>query len=273
MGKLFMDKRYNVYFAGQLLDGQDHATVRSRLGKLFKADAATLDKLFSGKAQLIKRNCDRATALKYKQAMEQAGATPIIRATEAEAVAAPPTDAPTSEKLSAAQRIAMLANAPDVGRHQAPTGSATQPQPAEPGSMGIMPAGSDVLRPEERQGPIAASVASPDLEVAPGGERLSATAPPPPPAPDTSHLSAAEVGETLPNLPRSETALSPDTSGLDLSPQGTDFSDCAPADPIAPALDLSGIELAPSGADVLEQQYRKRHDEPAPNTDHLSLDD
>ena len=75
-----MEARYNIYFAGQLIEGQDLAGVRTRIGKLFKADAATLDKLFSGKTQLLKRDCDKATALKYKQAMEQAGALPVIKA-------------------------------------------------------------------------------------------------------------------------------------------------------------------------------------------------
>lgn len=69
-----MEARYNIYFAGQLLAGHALAGVRENIARLFNADDATLDKLFSGKAQLVKRDCDKATALKYKQAMEQAGA-------------------------------------------------------------------------------------------------------------------------------------------------------------------------------------------------------
>ncbi|MFC1578760.1 hypothetical protein ACFL3Y_00015 [Pseudomonadota bacterium] len=282
-----MDTRYNVYFAGEVLDGQDPAGVRSRLGQLFKADAATLDKLFSGKTQLVKRDCDKATALKYKQAMEQAGAAPVIKA--AEPTQAPATSEAPAAKLTAAQRIAMLANAPDVGRPDVGRPDVGRPDvgrpqaagPAEPvtqapaqtGAMDVLPPGSEVLRPEERTGPVAATVMAPDLEVATGGERLSATPPASPPAPDTSHLSAAAVGETLPTLPSTAVPLSPDTSALSLSPEGTDFSDCAAADAIPPDIDLSAIDLAPAGADVLEKQYRKRQDQPAPNTDHLSLDD
>ena len=58
-----MEARYNVYFAGQLRAGHDLASVRDQLARLFKADTATLDKLFSGKTQLVKRDCDKATAL------------------------------------------------------------------------------------------------------------------------------------------------------------------------------------------------------------------
>jgi hypothetical protein len=274
---LFMDTRYNVYFAGQVLEGQDPASVRSRLGQLFKADEATLDKLFSGKTQLVKRDCDKATALKYQQAMERAGAAPLIRAAEPVAAPASSAEAPPA-RLTAAQRIAMLANAPDVGKPgeaRAESAGGSQPAPPAPqeaGTIGVLPAGSDVLRPEERRGPVAAAVTAPELDMAAGGERLSAVPPAPPPAPDTSHLSAAAVGETLPTLPSTAVALSPDTSALQLAPEGTDFSDCAAPEAPAPDLNLADITMAPAGSDVLETQYRKRHQQPTVNTDHLSLD-
>ena len=107
-----MEARYNVYFSGQLLDGQQLPTVRANMAKLFNADEATLDKLFSGKAQLVKRDCDKATALKYKQAIEKAGAIPVIKA--AEATPAPSPAAPTDKPMTAAERIAALASAPDL---------------------------------------------------------------------------------------------------------------------------------------------------------------
>ena len=81
------------------------------------------------------------------------------------------------------------------------------------------------------------------------------------------------MGELLPNLPSSTRALDPDTSGLSLSPDGTDFTDCAAPEPTAPELDLSGIDLAPAGADVIDPQYRKKQDRPPPATDHLALED
>ena len=57
-----MSERYDICFSGQVLEGHDAETVRDRLAKLFKADRATLDKLFSGKTQIIKRGCDKTTA-------------------------------------------------------------------------------------------------------------------------------------------------------------------------------------------------------------------
>ncbi len=269
-----MEARYNVYFSGQLLDGQQLPTVRANMAKLFNADEATLDKLFSGKAQLVKRDCDKATALKYKQAIEKAGAIPVIKA--AEATPAPSPAAPTDKPMTAAERIAALASAPDLRAQPQASESEASPEPADTQSqedIALAPSGTEVLRAEERAAPVASSVNTPDLDVDTSGQRLSDTPPEPPAAPDTSHLSEAAVGELLPNLPSSTRALDPDTSGLSLSPDGTDFTDCAAPESTAPELDLSGIDLAPAGADVIDPQYRKKQDRPPPATDHLALED
>jgi hypothetical protein len=269
-----MTARYNIYFAGQLLEGHLPEAVRASIAKLFNADQPTLDKLFSGKPQLVKRECDKATALKYKQAFERAGALPIIRAADP----APPNreSAPRAAgtAMTAAERIAALANAPDPSGDQPPASQAeaVQPDPV-PGDLDLAPAGTDVLLPEERAQEVVRAVDTSALELAGSGQRLSAVPPTPPQAPDTSHLSTAAVGETLPTLPSEAIALNPDTSSIDLSPEGSDFSDCATTAIEAPLLDLAGINLAPAGSEVLEQQYRKRPTEQAPATDHLSLED
>jgi len=244
--------------------------VRSRLGQVFKADEATLDKLFSGKPQLLKRDCDKATALKYKQAMEQAGAQPLIKAVQPEAEAAPPAP------QTAAEKIAALAAAADTGAHRAaadpePRRAAAAPVPA--GEPEVAPAGSEVLREDERPTPVVREVDTSGLAVDTAAQRLSAESPAPPPAPDTSHLDMAAVGELIPNLPSDLAPLSPDTDSLSLSPEGTDFSDCAAPEPAPPDLDLSALDVAPAGADVLEEQYRKKEQPAPPPTDHLTLKD
>ncbi len=274
-----MEARYNVYFAGELRDGHKLANVRDQLARLFKADTATLDKLFSGKAQLVKRDCDRATALKYKQAMEQAGAVPLIKS-----IAHLAETAPAAGKApSLAERIAALAAAPDVGYpHQAgndtgpETGQLQQAAPPDAGDDGgiqLAPPGTAVLLPQERPAPAISKVTPPQLEIFASGMRLSEPRPEPPSAPDTRHLSAAEVGELLPNLPSATAPIAPDTSAISLAPDGTDLSDCAAPQPLPPEIDLSGLALAPAGAGVLESQYRVKHHQPAPATDHLALED
>lgn len=279
-----MDSRFNIYFNGQILDGQNLDDVRARMAKLFNANPATLEKLFSGKTQLIKRDCDQATALKFKQAIAGAGGLAIIKASSEQATptasapqpaAAPP---PPEKPMTAAERIAALAGAPDQGSY-APTAApaASQGQTRQDDSASdsfqVEPVGSDVLRAEERAQVMDAKIDTSALSVDEHVERLSAEPKMPPPAPDTSHLSMGETGDTIPTLATAAAPLNPNTDALSLVPGGADLSDCAPpaAEPLA--LDLSAIEIAPPGAEVLEAQFRRKHDEPAPPTDHLSLED
>jgi hypothetical protein len=224
-----MDTRYDVMFAGELREGQDEATVRRNFARLFKAGDATLDKLFSGKPQLLKRDCDAAVAQKYREAMQSAGGKPIIREVRA-------TDQPASSGLT------------------------------------LAPAGSDVLRPEERQ-PEASAIPAPDLDVAAVGSRLAEPREPAPQAPDTSHITLGTAGERIPNLERS-TAVAPIAdSGLTLADPGSDLRDGQAQPPAPHDVDVSAISLAPPGADVLEAQYRKRDTAQAPDTSTISLAD
>ncbi|WP_116365203.1 hypothetical protein [Parahaliea mediterranea] len=296
-----MEPLYNVYFAGEVLPGQDETAVRQRLQGLFKADEATLARLFSGKAQLIKRECDKPTALKYKLAMEKAGAKPVIRrhapaqhaagATASTTASQPQSrsgqapeqktsDPQTSRPQTMAERVAALAAEPasQAGRTAtaAPATATTPAATGDEGGLSLSPPRSEVLRPDERQPFHPREVDTSALSVAPGGERLSEpeleTAPSHTVAPDTRHLSVATSGENIPNLPRFEAAPAPDTSAIDLAPPGTDFSDCATPPEPAPALDLDGLAMAPSGADLLEARYRSTAEPAAPDTSHLSLD-
>lgn len=234
-----MSVRFDVLFAGQLLEGFDAATVRSNLGRLFKADEATLDKLFSGKPQILKRDADEATARKYQQALQNAGARPVLR--------------PGADAAGAAT----------------PTATAT----ADTDGLTLAPPGTEVLGPRERAPEVAPAVAAPELDVAAAGERLGEPAPPAPPAPDTSHLTLGAVGDDIPGLPGVDpvpVSISPD---LALAPEGGDLSDCAPPPAPTPDLDLSQLQLAAAGADVLEEQYRKRDTTTPPDTSRLSLED
>ncbi|MEH6586533.1 MAG: hypothetical protein V7720_08235 [Halioglobus sp.] len=276
-----MDSLYNVYYAGELLDGQQLEQVRARLASLFKADDATLDKLFSGTAQLVKRECDKTTALKYQQAMENAGAKPLIKAAKA---TAPPEPEPEPEPKTAqepakaqtaAERIAALAAAPDQGSYDEPESAANASQSAidNDSDLNLSPEGTEVLKPEERSEQVVADIDTSDLEVDEQSQRLSEEASAPPPAPDTSHLSMGEVGDEIPTLATEQQPTVPDTEGLTLTPEGTDFSDCAAPQAQAPVLDLSGIDLAPQGSDVLEEAHRNKPKPPPPATDHISLQD
>jgi hypothetical protein len=267
-----MDERYSVYFDGQVIAGHDVRSVREKLAKVFNADQPTLDKLFSGKLQLIKRGCDAATAQKYKTAMERAGAVPLIKP---ETSAGAPAAAP-AQPMTAAQRIAALAAAPDETRFkQAPAAPAVSADAESTmGGIALAPAGTEVLRAHERATPIVREVDTSGLAVDSAAARLSDIPPPPPAAPDTSHLSMGEVGERIPNLESGLEPLFPDLEGLELSAPGTDFSDCAAPDPQPPVLDVSGLAALPPGMLPLEEQQRREHlPVPVPSTDHLTIKD
>jgi len=309
-----MDTRYHVMFAGELQEGHAIADVRAKMAKLFNANEATLEKLFSGQVQTIKRDCDRPTAAKYKAAIEKAGAKPIIKvaASSTDATSAPPPsqradnpdEQPSSKPQTAAEKIAALAAAADaqpaysqpaasgeVAQNTGNDAEAESTQATGAASSGLTgggsanapttqtesdllaPAGSEVLRPDERQQVAPAEVDTTGLELDAPTDRLAPASAPAPPPPDTSHLDMGEVGEAIPTLATDEPALAPNTDAISLAPEGGDLSDCAPETATAPNLDLSAINLAPTGADVLEEQYRSEEVTDAPDTGHLTLDD
>ena len=73
------DARFHIVFAGQLVKGSDLATVKSNLGKIFKMDAARVEKLFSGQPVVLKKDADQATAMKFRAVLKQAGAECELR--------------------------------------------------------------------------------------------------------------------------------------------------------------------------------------------------
>ena len=244
-----MTERYNVYFAGRLIDGHDLDSVRGKLAKVFNTDQQTLDKLFSGKNQLIKSGCDKATALKYQVTMQRAGAEATINRIESELKQA---NAAPTKMQTAAEKIAALAATPITGRLETPgllaPASGAQHEDTTAGIKGLnlAPAGTDVLHINERAMPIIRSVDTSGLALDTLGQRLSQEPSSPPAMPDTSHLNMAQIGDAIPNLPPSRDTVSPNIDDLTLSPLGFDFSDCVALEEEALLHDLSALSLTPS---------------------------
>jgi hypothetical protein len=194
------DETFNIYYAGELLEGHDAASVREGLAVLFNANDATLDKLFSGSTQLIRRNLDREQALRYKAAMERAGARPRI------------------SRNSAGAQVPGLSLAPpgsDVLRPE--ERQRVAPVDVDTESLSVAPAG-------ERLGPEAAPAPPPPatdtLSIAPVGEEipgLPRDAVPTPP--DVSALDLAGDDAPLPVRPTARPVAAP---SLDLAEPGAD---------------------------------------------------
>ncbi|AMO55262.1 hypothetical protein GZ77_11190 [Endozoicomonas montiporae] len=66
-------KHYKVLFEGQVFDENDEENVKERLQKLFKADDARINRLFSGKSYALGKNLSKEDARKYEKGIMQAG--------------------------------------------------------------------------------------------------------------------------------------------------------------------------------------------------------
>ena len=285
-----MSELYDIFFAGKILDGHDEAAVRENIAKLFKANPATVDKLFSGKPQLIKRGVEKQAAIKYKAAMQKAGAIPLIRAHGADKPAAKPSETaepetPAPKKQSMAERLAALTGEPAPGDDAPAAGTAgaaaepSAPPAASPAaaaasdtgdSFSLAPAGSDVLREDERAGFEALDIDTSAIHLAPEFSAPEAIEREETPAPDTSHMSMGEVGEDIPTLEDAVVELDPDTSHLSMGEVGEGIPHLDDdREPVS--VDTSAIDLAPEGSDVLEEAYRKKDEAEAPDTSHIKL--
>ena len=222
-----MTERYNVYFAGRLVEGHDLGTVREKLADVFNADQQTLNKLFSGEVQLIKSDCDKATAVKYKIVMQRAGAEPTLARVASSSKQA---NAESLKAQTAGDKIAALTAAPDTDSFDIPRSFANAPAMSQEdtpaiGEIGLSPLGTDVLQINERAAPISLSVDTSALTLNTLGQRLSHKPSSPPAMPDTGHLKTAKVGDPIPNLLSVTEPVSPNIDDLILSPLGFDFRD------------------------------------------------
>ena len=91
------DELFEIAISGEILDGENSADVKARVGKMFNADEAKIAHLFSGNRIVIKKNVDQQTAEKYKIALNKAGAVCEIKSlTRPVASASTPPPAPKS---------------------------------------------------------------------------------------------------------------------------------------------------------------------------------
>ncbi|MGE5153768.1 MAG: hypothetical protein ACM3ST_07105 [Bdellovibrio bacteriovorus] len=68
------DQRFDLSYRGLLRPGVDLEETRRRLGAIFKLNEAGLERLFTGKPVIVKRDVDAATAAHFERLFAQAGA-------------------------------------------------------------------------------------------------------------------------------------------------------------------------------------------------------
>ncbi len=74
MGGVMTSINYSVVFEGKIAVGRELGEVKRNLSSLFQIDEGQVDRLFTGQPVSIKKEIDYQTALKYKDALERAGA-------------------------------------------------------------------------------------------------------------------------------------------------------------------------------------------------------
>lgn len=137
---------FDIIFRGDIVFGHQLAEVKLKLQQLFKADAAKIDALFTGRPVPLKRNLDEATATKYRDALIKAGAAVELCSSDKSPANAPPKPAPQAAAARPAPVTpAVVSPRPVVS----PPAGASSPVAASP-QWSIAPAGSDLLNASER---------------------------------------------------------------------------------------------------------------------------
>jgi len=166
------EQQFDIIFRGDIVFGHQLADVKIKLQQLFKADAAKIDALFTGRPVPLKRGLDQASAQKYKDVLIKAGAQvelvvvgaiqppapqpikpearspqPLATATEKEANA--PTAAPLTMAQRLAQQEAEAAKKAEIDA-EIKARAAAQATSAQTGIWSLAPTGSDLLQPGEK---------------------------------------------------------------------------------------------------------------------------
>ncbi|HEC16507.1 MAG TPA: hypothetical protein ENI99_08070 [Sedimenticola sp.] len=108
-------ERYDIFFSGQIMEGEDEAGVRKKIGAMFKASPEQLERLFSGKPVKIKSGVDLDKAVKYRVAFRDAGALVDIHPAASDAQTAQPQPATAKSTKPAPDTGAVTLLPPNTG--------------------------------------------------------------------------------------------------------------------------------------------------------------
>lgn len=239
---------FDIYFTGELVDGINSDQAKLGFAKLFKTTVIKVNKYFNGKPQLIKRGLSKAEAIKYKTALHQAGLMIAVKNHQAEE----PTLTTTQTRTSSETNKVI---APSTTDHKTDT-------------LSVNDTGGDLLQPNEKKPFIPANIDTSAIKLtSPFNLEVPKVNEPTIPAPDTSHLSVANVGADLIENP--EPSLPPlplDLEQLSLAPVGAVIETLKDEQP-SQQRDTSHLSLANPGATIETLKDKK----PALNPDTSSL--
>lgn len=250
-------ERFNVVFSGEIAGRADPAVVRANVGKLFNASEAVLDRLFSGQPVAVKKMVDKATAMKLRALMKQAGAdarmVPVdeqgrpLAAAPAPAVAKPAPPPPPAPEGSMAARVAVLAE--QQAREEAARPKPNAPPPpadvARVSTWALYPVGFLLGAPVSRPAPLMPNITG--ISFAAAGTDLIAASEKPVVKPvqvDISGMSMAAAGSDV--LKESERRqveeVKVDISGMSMAEVGAPLDEIRENRPPV-KVDISHIQL------------------------------
>lgn len=167
--------KFDIQFAGELMEDADPAHARRELQRLFRLSDEAVAQLFKGEPIIIKRGVDTATASSYRKRFREAGALVRIVPVDAAPAQTAPTPAQAQAQAQGAQSAAAQAG-----------GLALQ-SPAEQGKSNL-----------EGPGPDARTIDTSHLALV-GGEGWTLedceTAPEPIKVPDISHMALVDIDD------------------------------------------------------------------------------
>ena len=190
-------EKFEIAFSGKIVEGADLNTVKQKMAALFKADAARLAVMFSGKRMIIKRGVDEVTMLKYRGAFERAGAICEVKSlSESASGAGAAKNAPASPSTATSAATQKSAGQAYSSRYpeseQIPQALLTEPLGVSGDQISdlaadLAPVGSAMQ--DDYSEPATPSIDVSGLDIAPVGSTLD-TAPEkaPPPPPDVSGI-------------------------------------------------------------------------------------
>jgi hypothetical protein len=269
------DDLFDIYFSGKVIDENQLPEVKQKIGKLFNANEAVLDKLFSGKPTKIKKAVDMDTAIKYRVKFREAGAIVDIRPSQS--AAPPPASSPAAEAIPQSNFTAAEAATPEAVANPVPNAAAVEtsapPQAAvasAPGSIDASLATPGSIIDETPEPPPASyNTDQFDLGEANSGslEDFAETVMPAP-VPDTSALDVEETDAPLDNTPQPE-PLDVDTSNLAIDAFSGDLDQTPPPPPAN--IDTSNLTASEANSGSLEEFDTRPEPVPVPDTSKLDL--
>ena len=171
---------YDVYLTGKLTGDVAIEAASQRLAALFKSTPAAMAGMLNGKPQLLKRSVDKATALKYREALQKAGVEVAFKSVVL------PSNAPATPVTSTIPATSTTPATPPRAEAIKTTAST---------GLELAPQGADVLTENERRVFERTTIDTSHLSVAEPGLLPSLHAAIEPVAPHIDHLSMAPLGD------------------------------------------------------------------------------